>query len=43
MVVTGNSGNRGFRSRLERCLTHEDEHVRSHAEWAIGKLTPMRR
>jgi epoxyqueuosine reductase len=38
MVVTGNSGVREFLAPLEKFLTHEDEHVRSHAEWAFKKL-----
>ena len=38
MVVVGNSGIREFLSKLQRFLTHEDEHVRSHAEWAAKKL-----
>jgi epoxyqueuosine reductase len=38
MVVVGNSGIHEFLSKLQRFLTHEDEHVRSHAEWAAKKL-----
>jgi epoxyqueuosine reductase len=38
MVVAGNSGLRRFIPKLERFLQHEDEHVRSHAAWAIRKL-----
>ena len=38
MVVAGNSGVKAFAPRLKRFLTHEDEHVRSHAEWAAKKL-----
>ena len=38
MVVAGNSGAREFLPKLRRFLTHDDEHVRSHAEWAIRKL-----
>ena len=38
MVVVGNSGVRGFLPKLQRFLTHEDEHVRSHAGWATTKL-----
>ena len=38
MVVAGNSGAREFVPKLQRFLTHEDEHVRSHAEWAVKKL-----
>jgi epoxyqueuosine reductase len=39
MVVIGNSGVRDFVPKLRRFLQHEDEHVRSHAEWASKKLT----
>jgi epoxyqueuosine reductase len=38
MVVAGNSGMVGLVPALRRFLKHEDEHVRSHAAWAIGKL-----
>jgi epoxyqueuosine reductase len=38
MVVAGNSGVREFLPKLQSFLTHEDEHVRSHAEWAARKL-----
>jgi epoxyqueuosine reductase len=38
MVVAGNSGLKQFLPGLERFLSHEDEHVRSHAAWAIGRL-----
>jgi len=38
MVVAGNSGVKEFLPKLERFFTHEDEHVRSHAEWASRKL-----
>ena len=38
MVVVGNSGIREFLPKLQRFLTHEDVHVRSHAEWAAKKL-----
>jgi epoxyqueuosine reductase len=38
MVVVGNSGVREFVPRLLKFLKHEDEHVRSHAEWAMKKL-----
>ena len=38
MVVAGNSGVRELLPRLRRFLSHDDEHVRSHAEWAIRKL-----
>jgi epoxyqueuosine reductase len=38
MVVAGNSGEKEFLPRLERFLNSDDEHVRSHAEWAARKL-----
>lgn len=38
MVVAGNSGVKEFVPKLRRFLTHADEHVRSHAEWAIRRL-----
>ena len=38
MVVAGNSGVKEFLPKLQRFFTHEDEHVRSHAEWASRKL-----
>jgi epoxyqueuosine reductase len=38
MVVVGNSGVREFLPKLQRFLSHEDEHVRSHAQWARKKL-----
>jgi epoxyqueuosine reductase QueG len=38
MVVAGNSGMKDFIPKLRRFLNHEDEHVRSHAQWAIDKL-----
>ena len=38
MVVAGNSGLRLFLPQLRRYLDHDDEHVRSHAVWAIKKL-----
>jgi epoxyqueuosine reductase len=38
MVVAGNSGIAAYVPRLRRYLDHEDEHVRSHALWAIRKL-----
>ena len=38
MVVIGNSGERRFVPKLQRFLQHEDEHVRSHARWALDKL-----
>ena len=41
MVVAGNSGSREYLSRLRRFLKHDDEHVRSHAEWAIDKIEEL--
>jgi epoxyqueuosine reductase len=38
MVVAGNSGVREFLPKLQRFFSHEDEHVRSHAQWAAEKL-----
>jgi epoxyqueuosine reductase len=38
MVVAGNSGVVEFLPKVRKFLTHEDEHVRSHAEWAAKKL-----
>ncbi len=38
MVVVGNSGLRQLRNRLERFLSHPDDVVRSHAEWAAARL-----
>ena len=38
MVVAGNSGVREFLPKLRRFLSHQDQHVRSHAEWAVDKL-----
>jgi hypothetical protein len=38
MVVAGNSGVRDFLPRLRQFLGHSDEHVRSHAAWAIRVL-----
>ena len=39
MVVAGNSGERGWIQKLCKFLSHEDAHVRSHAEWAVGRIT----
>ena len=39
MVVAGNSGVREFALKVQKFVKHEDEHVRSHAEWAGKKLT----
>ena len=41
MVVAGNSGSREYLSRLRRFLKHDDEHVRSHAQWAIDKIEEL--
>jgi epoxyqueuosine reductase len=41
MVVAGNSGSRECLSRLRRFLKHDDEHVRSHAQWAIDKIEEL--
>jgi epoxyqueuosine reductase len=38
MVVAGNSGLAHLIPRLRKFLHHEDEHVRTHAAWAIQKL-----
>lgn len=38
MVVAGNSGVRELVPKLRMFLTHDDEHVRSHAQWAVKKL-----
>lgn len=38
MVVAGNSGLKRFLPQVERYLTHEDESIRSHAEWAVSRL-----
>jgi epoxyqueuosine reductase len=39
MVVAGNSGEWRLIPKLRRFLSHEDAHVRSHAEWAIERLS----
>jgi epoxyqueuosine reductase len=41
MVVVGNSGVREFLPKLERFLSHENEHVRAHARWAVERLRKM--
>jgi len=41
MVVAGNSGSRECLPRLRRFLKHDDEHVRSHAQWAIDKIEEL--
>jgi epoxyqueuosine reductase len=38
MVVAGNSGLKEFLPKLRRFLSHDDEHVRSHARWATHRL-----
>jgi epoxyqueuosine reductase len=38
MIVAGNSGVQALAPRVARFLNHEDEHVRSHAQWAIKRL-----
>ena len=38
MVVAGNSGLARLAPSIARFLQHEDEHVRSHAEWALRQL-----
>jgi epoxyqueuosine reductase len=39
MVVAGNSGASELLPRLQDFLKHADEHVRSHAKWAIRRLS----
>lgn len=39
MVVAANSGIRSLRSKLERFLEHSDAAVRSHAAWALQRLS----
>jgi epoxyqueuosine reductase len=38
MVVAGNSGVKEFVPKLRRFLAHDDETVRSHADWAIRRI-----
>jgi epoxyqueuosine reductase len=38
MVVAGNCGLTRLIPKLQRFLNHDDEHIRSHAEWAVKKL-----
>jgi epoxyqueuosine reductase len=38
MVVAGNSGAKQLLPKLRKYLAHADEHVRSHAAWAIKML-----
>ena len=39
LVVAGNSGLRGLVPRVQRFLNHADDTIRTHAEWAIHKLS----
>src|SRR5262245_39621657 len=39
MVVAGNSGVAELAPKLQAFLSHADEHVRSHAKWAISVLS----
>jgi len=39
MVVAGNSGLKTLVPRLQRFLSHDDEHVREHAARACAKLS----
>ena len=39
MVVAGNSGAKQLMPKLQKFFTHADEHVRSHADWAIKVLS----
>jgi epoxyqueuosine reductase len=39
MVVSGNSGATHLLPKLRKYLAHADEHVRSHADWAIKILS----
>jgi epoxyqueuosine reductase len=41
MVIAGNSGVKEFLPSLRRFLSHSDEHVRSHARWAIERLESL--
>jgi epoxyqueuosine reductase len=41
MVVVGNSGVRVLLPKVKKFLRHEDEHVRSHAQWAVDKLQEL--
>jgi epoxyqueuosine reductase len=38
MVVAGNAGRRELLPKLLPFLKHDDEHVRSHAQWAVEKI-----
>jgi epoxyqueuosine reductase len=38
MVVAGNAGRKEVLPKLRFFLKHNDEHVRSHAQWAIEKI-----
>jgi epoxyqueuosine reductase len=39
MIVAGNSGVGRLKSKVERFLDHPDDVVRSHAKWAMEKLS----
>jgi epoxyqueuosine reductase len=41
MVVAGNSGVWELLPRLRSFLMHDDQHVRSHAQWAIDKIEKL--
>ena len=43
MVVVANSGQAKLLPKLRKFLTHEDQHVRSHAEWTIKILSSSER
>jgi len=38
IVVAGYAGSRHLLPKLRLFLTHEDEHIRSHAQWAIERI-----
>lgn len=42
MIVAGNSGVREFVPKLRKFLENADEHVRSHADWAVRRLRGSR-
>jgi epoxyqueuosine reductase len=41
MVVAGNSGVQEFLPKVRKFLSHDDEHVRSHARWAAARLLAL--
>jgi epoxyqueuosine reductase len=43
MVVAGNSGEGTLLPKLKRFLDHSEDVVRTHAQWAIEKLTALKR